>query len=495
MRTLAPPVAGADRPVAGADHPAAQYHASRETAAPRRPLPPLESFQAISARRRDYVGPTDESNWVLPGRLMVGAFPGVSDDRENERLLSSILNCGVTTFVCLQREYDPDAPESAWRSGHAIRPYFPSASALAARHHRGRQLDFIHFAIEDCSVVEDDDVALFSRALAERLRTTDEVIYLHCWGGHGRAGTITCLLLHWLYGLDAASAMARCQFVHDLRKVPIVVGSPQTQTQRDQVCRVVNASLNEDKLAAADVCQSALLDVGRRRLADDRRLAENERLAEERVQRQLYARQEAARREKAHREAAREARRAQRKAGSVWAPSRTPAPDALPTLLRSVAVSDENVENDAPAANGAPRALLVPVASRGVPRGVPPPQPPAPVVVRTARIQAVYAPPPPTSSEAPTPPKAPAGVHKRLASTQSAGSLGSMTGIGGHGPPRKQPAAPVAPRRPAGAARPAGRPSGGRRIVATSLAQHQSLNGIVPRPPPGPRPPRRGPPS
>ena len=31
----------------------------------------------------------------------------------------------------------------------------------------------------------------------------------------------------------------RCQFVHDLRRVPIVVGSPQTQTQRDQVSRVI----------------------------------------------------------------------------------------------------------------------------------------------------------------------------------------------------------------------------------------------------------------
>ena len=67
-----------------------------------------------------------------------------------------------------------------------------------------------------------------------RLRETDEIVYLHCWGGHGRAGTVVCLLLHWLYELDASSALFRCQFLHDLRRIPIVVGSPQTQTQRDQ---------------------------------------------------------------------------------------------------------------------------------------------------------------------------------------------------------------------------------------------------------------------
>ena len=34
--------------------------------------------------------------------------------------------------------------------------------------------------------------------------------------------------------------MSRCQLVHDLRKCPVVVGSPQTQTQRDQVTRIIH---------------------------------------------------------------------------------------------------------------------------------------------------------------------------------------------------------------------------------------------------------------
>ena len=42
-----------------------------------------------------------------------------------------------------------------------------------------------------------------------------------------------------MYGYDSKECMRRCQFVHDLRRVPIDVGSPQTQTQRDQVIRIV----------------------------------------------------------------------------------------------------------------------------------------------------------------------------------------------------------------------------------------------------------------
>lgn len=67
-----------------------------------------------------------------------------------------------------------------------------------------------------------------------------EVLYLHCWGGHGRTGTVVSIMLHLMYGLSAEEAMERCQFVHDIRRIPINVGSPQTEAQREQVRRVVS---------------------------------------------------------------------------------------------------------------------------------------------------------------------------------------------------------------------------------------------------------------
>lgn len=42
--------------------------------------------------------------------------------------------------------------------------------------------------------------------------------------------------------------MRRCQIVHDLRKCPVDVGSPQTQTQRDQVTRIVTQLMNSYKI-------------------------------------------------------------------------------------------------------------------------------------------------------------------------------------------------------------------------------------------------------
>ena len=91
------------------------------------PFPPgADAYPALdrydNMPRARYIGPTEESNWVLPGRLLVGAYPSAVDDALNEKILTSILRLGVTTFVCLQKEYEHNSPEYLWRSGRALRP-------------------------------------------------------------------------------------------------------------------------------------------------------------------------------------------------------------------------------------------------------------------------------------------------------------------------------------------------------------------------------------
>ena len=51
-----------------------------------------------------YCGPTPESNWVVPGKLLVGAYPASADDAETLDLITSILQNRITKFVCLQQE-------------------------------------------------------------------------------------------------------------------------------------------------------------------------------------------------------------------------------------------------------------------------------------------------------------------------------------------------------------------------------------------------------
>ncbi|CAN0269101.1 unnamed protein product, partial [Ectocarpus fasciculatus] len=114
-----------------------------------------------------------ESNWVLPGRLLVGAYPASMNDSHHAHLLCTILLQGVSTFVCLQQEYRAEGvTEEMWRSGDALRPYFQDVVQLLAKLGELRradprsvpeicapeETDFVHFPIVDCNVADDTKV-------------------------------------------------------------------------------------------------------------------------------------------------------------------------------------------------------------------------------------------------------------------------------------------------------------------------------------------------
>ena len=98
-----------------------------------------------------------------------------------------------------------------WRSGNALRPYFhdvrmvvynkamfPDLQAYSIVDKEA--LSFIHFPIRDCGITDDERVLELARTLVKAI-AEGEVIYLHCWGGHGRTGTLVCIMLHLMYSV------------------------------------------------------------------------------------------------------------------------------------------------------------------------------------------------------------------------------------------------------------------------------------------------------
>ena len=149
--------------------------------------------------------------WVIPGRLMAGEYPIVRDPQAGRQKLSAILAAGIDEFLDLTGPAD------------RLEPY----------HHLD---NFGHrqMTIRDMDVPQVDHMREILAHLSQRLEE-GRTVYVHCWGGIGRTGTVVgCHLIET--GLTAEQALAhiaeRWQTVEKYHRCPC---SPQTQAQFDFV--------------------------------------------------------------------------------------------------------------------------------------------------------------------------------------------------------------------------------------------------------------------
>ncbi|ORX97933.1 phosphatases II [Basidiobolus meristosporus CBS 931.73] len=175
--------------------------------------------------------PTPYSNWVIPEKVICGAYPMVRDKEKCVDYLRSLLSAGVTTFVCLQEE-----------SELSMLPEYKNSLQCIHREladHESSSLQFIHFPIRDGSILHDVLLGSLVNVLEQRVFKNNEVLYIHCWGGHGRTGTLVACLLSKYYGLNADLALELTQRLHDTRHDGVIAKSPETRVQVNQVRRII----------------------------------------------------------------------------------------------------------------------------------------------------------------------------------------------------------------------------------------------------------------
>lgn len=90
----------------------------------------------------------------------------------------------------------------------------------------------------DLRAADDDALMEFMPQLADMVRKPNELVYIHCWGGHGRTGIVIALLLVILYELDGEEALRLTELYHSKRTQIRGQHSPQTRVQIEQVKRL-----------------------------------------------------------------------------------------------------------------------------------------------------------------------------------------------------------------------------------------------------------------
>jgi protein-tyrosine phosphatase len=154
--------------------------------------------------------PIRSSYWAAEG-LLAGEYPGAQDEREATRRLRAFAERNVALFVDLTHPADGLEPYELLLEPPArrlARPIVDMGTPTVA--HMGRILD-------------DVDAA----------RASGLTVYVHCWGGRGRTGTVVgCWLMR--HGLDDGDPIGRIarlrRDVEDAR-----VPSPETSAQQAMV--------------------------------------------------------------------------------------------------------------------------------------------------------------------------------------------------------------------------------------------------------------------
>jgi sugar phosphate isomerase/epimerase len=168
--------------------------------------------------------PFARSWWALPSKLLAGFYPGDDQEHAEREKLDALLDCGLTYFVSLM-----EAGERNYH-GQQFKPYAPLLQALATE--RGFEVECARFPIRDMDVPEEAVMKEILDAI-DAAHARGAAVYVHCWGGVGRTGTVMGC---WFARHGIAEGDEALEYITRLRSEQHqqvhFMPSPQTDAQR-----------------------------------------------------------------------------------------------------------------------------------------------------------------------------------------------------------------------------------------------------------------------
>jgi len=159
--------------------------------------------------------PIIESYWVEEKRLLAGEYPGSRDPKVAHHRIDAFLKAGVTDFIDLTEP-------------HELVPYEDILKEQAKIH--GVQASYQRIPILDCSIPTSDTMSKILNSI-EKAINNGNCVYVHCWGGVGRTGTVVgCYLVR--HGRSNEQAIAQVDQLYKTRPADIYhPHSPETDEQ------------------------------------------------------------------------------------------------------------------------------------------------------------------------------------------------------------------------------------------------------------------------
>lgn len=159
---------------------------------------------------------------IEEGKLYGGEYPGHRDPVVARIRLQHLITLGIRTFLDLTTLADRMAPYEALLAGLKEEAVSP--------------LRRVSMPITDMGIPESTETM---QAILESIRESTgrfPAVYVHCWGGIGRTGTVVgCWLRECGHDPERALAHVQHLYASHMPKARIHPESPQTPAQKDYI--------------------------------------------------------------------------------------------------------------------------------------------------------------------------------------------------------------------------------------------------------------------
>lgn len=149
--------------------------------------------------------PFPRSYWVVPGRFLAGFYPGDRRPSLMKEKLAGLIACGIRCVINLQE------PDEVDQDGMFFVDYAPVLEGLSGN---ASPVTLHRMPIPDLGIPSPEFMERILDLIDDAMEQ-DRPVYVHCWGGRGRTGTVVGC---WLARHGIAEGQGALKKVQELRR-------------------------------------------------------------------------------------------------------------------------------------------------------------------------------------------------------------------------------------------------------------------------------------